>query len=136
MRTYEVLKKTAPVVKSYLIVRKKNPRTIVPRESDLLAWRYPVSGPNADISGIPELVFRSPEDGETWLTISEYEEVKARLNADEAHVFTTRKGLHVISLPVEGNIGWKRNGRTNHRHKVEYRSQSWVQVTNGDQHLA
>jgi hypothetical protein len=109
-----------------LIVRKKNPRSILPRPEDRIAWRYGLTGPNGVLTGEqPELVFRSPEDPRMWLSRDEYNNLILSLDQDHDLVFSTRKGYVVISNPKEGQSGWKNLGNR-WRFRMIFQSGSWV----------
>jgi hypothetical protein len=129
MRTVTVPVFARLVPRTSLIVRKKNPKSILPRPEDRIAWRYGLTGPNGELTGQqPDLVFRSPEDPRVWLSRDEYDNLILSLDRNHDLVFTTRNGYLVVSNPQEGQSGWKNfgNGR---RFRMIFQSGSWVRET-------
>lgn len=129
MRTVTVPRFKRPVPRTSLIVRKKNPKSILPRPEDRIAWRYGLTGPNGELTGQqPDLVFRSPEDPRVWLSRDEYDNLILSLDRNHDLIFTTRNGYVVVSNTQEGQSGWKNfgNGR---RFRMIFQSGIWVRET-------
>ncbi len=126
MRTAIVPTFDRPVPRTSLVVRKKNPGSILPRPEDRIAWRYGLTGPNGKLTGEqPDLVFRSPEDPRVWLSRGEYNDLILSLDQNHNLIFSTRKGYVVISNPNEGQSGWKNFGNRR-RFRMIFQSGSWV----------